>query len=88
MERPPKKLDSRDQPEDQKTALRSDQYHSSIGRTLKKTKNKSQSPSGGKTIGISGTHTMGQAVLFKLRMGLTLTQVTKTEEGAPGSRKK
>ena len=37
MERPPKKiLDSRDQPEDQKTALRSDQYHSSIGRTLKK----------------------------------------------------
>ena len=33
MERPPKKLDSRDPPEDQKTALRSDQYHSNIGRT-------------------------------------------------------
>ena len=35
MERPPKKvkLDSRDPPEDQKTALRSDQYHSTIGRT-------------------------------------------------------
>ena len=44
-------------------------------------------PSGGKTIGDSGTRTMGQAVLFKLRMGLTLTQVTKLRKALQGARK-
>ena len=30
---------------------------------------------------------MGQAVLFKLRMGLTLTQVTKLRKALQGARK-
>ena len=44
-------------------------------------------PGGGKTIGNSGTRTMGQAVLFKLRMGLKLTQVTKLRKALQGARK-
>ena len=44
-------------------------------------------PSGGKTKGNSGTRTTGQAVLFKLRMGLTLTQVTKLRKALQGARK-
>ena len=54
---------------------------------MRKTQNKVNFPSGGKTIGNTGTHTMGQAVSFKSRMDHKLTQVKKLRRGNPRSQK-